>query len=301
MTARRTPARRTTAPLAVGAVLALTLAACGDDGADDGATDPGASPSTPTSSATATTTPSDDEGGTGGGTGGAGTGAVPVYYVLEGDRAGLVREFHAGQGDDALASAVTLLSSPPSDPDYTSYVDGWVTAAQEADGEIVATVSGPVPGDDAELAVQQVVYTLQAAAGRVLPVRFLGESGGDAVGLPGTNPVSTSPELETLALVNITDPAEGTTVSGSMTATGRASSPENNVRWEVRSGSEVVLEGFTTHEGSSTDERLDPWTVEVDLSTLAPGTYTFVAMTDDASGGEEGSGPATDTRTIVVG
>ncbi|MFW6775475.1 Gmad2 immunoglobulin-like domain-containing protein [Nocardioides sp. CPCC 205120] len=296
----RPHARRTTAPLAVGAVLALTLAACGEDG-PDGATDPGTSSSAPTSSDTATTTPSDDEGGGGeGGTGGSEGGAVPVYYVLEEGRAGLVREFHAGQGDDALGSAVTLLSTPPSDPDYTSYVDGWVTAAQEADGEIVATVSGPVPGDDAELAVQQVVYTLQAAAGQVLPVRFLGESGGDAVGLPGSNPVSTSPELETLAHVNITDPAEGTTVSGTMTATGRASSPENNVRWEVRSGSDVVLEGSTMHEGSFMDERLNAWTVEVDLTSLDPGTYTFVAMTDDTSGGE-GSGPATDTRTIVVG
>ena len=37
----------------------------------------------------------------------------------------------------------------------------------------------------------------------------------------------------------------------------------------------------------------------IDVSDLAPGTYTFVAMTDDPSGGE-GLGPFTDTRTIIV-
>ena len=35
------------------------------------------------------------------------------------------------------------------------------------------------------------------------------------------------------------------------------------------------------------------------MSDLTPGTYTFVAMTDDPSGGE-GLGPFTDTRTIIV-
>ena len=35
------------------------------------------------------------------------------------------------------------------------------------------------------------------------------------------------------------------------------------------------------------------------MSSLAPGTYTFVAMTDDPSGGE-GGGPTEDTKTIIV-
>ena len=46
-------------------------------------------------------------------------------------------------------------------------------------------------------------------------------------------------------------------------------------------------------------DKLYPWTAEVDVSGLAPGTYTFVAMTDDPSGGE-GAGPTEDTKTIVV-
>ena len=35
------------------------------------------------------------------------------------------------------------------------------------------------------------------------------------------------------------------------------------------------------------------------MSSLAPGTYSFVAMTDDASGGE-GGGPTEDSKTIIV-
>ena len=47
-------------------------------------------------------------------------------------------------------------------------------------------------------------------------------------------------------------------------------------------------------------DKLFPWELTVDVSTLAPGTYTFVAMNDDPTGGAEGHGPATDSRTIVV-
>ena len=46
-------------------------------------------------------------------------------------------------------------------------------------------------------------------------------------------------------------------------------------------------------------DKLYPWETEVDVSGLAPGTYTFVAMTDDPSGGE-GGGPTEDSKTIIV-
>ena len=46
-------------------------------------------------------------------------------------------------------------------------------------------------------------------------------------------------------------------------------------------------------------DKLYPWTAEVDVSGSQPGTYTFVALTDDPSDGE-GAGPTEDTKTIVV-
>jgi hypothetical protein len=47
-------------------------------------------------------------------------------------------------------------------------------------------------------------------------------------------------------------------------------------------------------------DKLYPFAGQANLAGLAPGTYTFVAMTDDPSGGAEGFGPSEDTRTIVV-
>ena len=67
--------------------------------------------------------------------------------------------------------------------------------------------------------------------------------------------------------------------------------------WQIRTEQGVVKEGFATAEGSG--DRLYPWETDVDISGLNPGHYTFVAMTDDPSGGE-GPGPFTDTRTIIV-
>ena len=47
-------------------------------------------------------------------------------------------------------------------------------------------------------------------------------------------------------------------------------------------------------------DELFPWETEVDVSSLAPGEYTFVAANGDPTGGEEGGGPTTDSKTITV-
>lgn len=97
----------------------------------------------------------------------------------------------------------------------------------------------------------------------------------------------------------IAAPTEGAEVTGILVARGWANSPEANVPWHVlNAGGERVLEGFTTATGWG--DRLYPWTSEIDVSELDPGRYTFVASTDDPSGGAEGPGPHTDTRTFVV-
>ena len=81
-------------------------------------------------------------------------------------------------------------------------------------------------------------------------------------------------------------------VSGTFTAQGRASSFEGNVPWSLRDDDgTVVREGFAT---AGMEEQLVPWETEpIDVSDLAPGTYTFEART-------EGGRPFTDTRTVVI-
>lgn len=89
----------------------------------------------------------------------------------------------------------------------------------------------------------------------------------------------------TSGLITLAAPAEGATVSDSFEASGKANSPEANVPWEVRDTTgETVLEGFATAEGWM--DKLYPWKTTVDVSELEPGTYVFIARTDDTSDGE---------------
>ena len=77
-----------------------------------------------------------------------------------------------------------------------------------------------------------------------------------------------------------------------------ASSFEATVPWEVQQGGKVVLDGFATAEGWM--DKLYPWQTTIDVSGLQPGDYTFVARTDDASGGAEGAGPYEDTKDFTL-
>ena len=156
-----------------------------------------------------------------------------------------------------------------------------------------------VPYSDLQL--QQVIYTLQAAAGERLPVQFVhdGNPVAEVGGLPTSEPLTEAPQLDVLALVNISNPTEGRDVEGTFSADGVASSFEGTVPWELRdAGGAVVRRGFAQ---GTMEDHLTPWeTGPIDVSDLPPGGYTFVAMTDDPSGGE-GGGPTVDTRSITIG
>ncbi len=298
-----------------GGLSLVVLAGCGDD-ADQNAEDPGSEASGDTSEQ-----PSDDTGPTQDASGPSeeptasdeptSTTTVPVYVVgdtPQGQR--LFREFRSVEASDPLVAAGDLLTGGSTlDPDYDSLLPtgSFADVRQGADGfEVVlddpSWTRRPegMTAAQATLAVQQVVYTLQGVAQERQPLRAFTEDGGEAttlLGVPTAQGVTAGPQLRTLGLVNVTMPEEATVVGDSFTATGVASSFEGNVPWEVRSGGEVVLDGFATADGYL--ERLFPWSAEVDVSRLDPGTYTFVAMTSDPSDGE-GSGPTEDSKTIRV-
>ncbi len=152
---------------------------------------------------------------------------------------------------------------------------------------------------EARIAVQSLVYTLQGvvqARAKLVAYSPDGEPT-SLLGIDTSKGLKNAPQLAVLSLINVTTPEEGATVSGSFTATGVGSSFEATIPWEVRQGDEVVQQGFTTAEGWM--GKLFPWQAEVDVSELAPGEYTFAALTDDPSGGE-GFGPSEDTKTITV-
>ena len=67
---------------------------------------------------------------------------------------------------------------------------------------------------------------------------------------------------------------------------------------QMMHGDEVVQSGFATAEGWM--GKLFPWTTSRSTSpALPPGDYTFVASTDDPSGGPRATAP-TDTKDFTV-
>ena len=306
------PVRRRAGALALSATLTLAaLAGCA--GAPDD-TEPAADRTTAVETPTPTETSAPDE--TSGetpaeGTGSAGGGtAVPVYFAGKtGGGTALFREFHRVTGDPLTEAAALVDGGTPRDPDYRTLWPGvGIAGVQASDGLLVVELEGDAftsPPDgmtrkDARLAIQQLVYTLQGVQQARVPVQFL--RGGEPTTLFGVDvaePVRNASQLEVMGLVNVTSPEQGATVSGgTLEASGVASSFEATVPWEVRQGEKKVLDGFATAEGWM--DKLYPWEARIDVSSLAPGDYTFVAMTDDPSGGAEGAGPTEDTKDFTL-
>ncbi|MGI9155873.1 MAG: Gmad2 immunoglobulin-like domain-containing protein [Marmoricola sp.] len=243
--------------------------------------------------------------------------ALAVYYVgdtPQGPR--LYREFQrvlVAPYGPSVSEAVSQALQPPDDPDYRT---AWPTGTRvdrdqvSPGGEVTVSLTNasadlrkrPAGVSDAEATagVQQLVYTVQAAAKNRNPVRIqLDDTFTDTLlGVDVSAPVPSLSQLSILSLVSIADPAEGAVVRGSFVAGGVASSFEANVPWQLTKDGTVVKKGFSTAAGWM--DRLYPWQTDpIDVSGIAPGSYTFVAMTDDPSSGE-GGGPQQDTRTIVV-
>lgn len=246
-----------------------------------------------------------------------------IYYVGDtpsGPR--LYREFSKVPAMSPLEAAVELsLAGLSQDPDYRS---AWPQGSEVTgvgfdgigvDGEYTIVLQG-VPRerpagmdpDEATMAVEALIYTVQAAGQTRAPVEFLTGKPGSAepvdqiLGVPTSEPLSNGPVLQTLALVSLTTPTEGQTVTGdTLEVSGVANSFEANVvvRLQRFEGTEILFEAPITAEGWM-GEKLFPFSGELDISDVPPGTYLLVASTDDPSGGAEGGGSHTDSKLITV-
>lgn len=250
---------------------------------------------------------------------------VAVYYVGDtGSGPRLFREFRRLPGANALVAAVgaAVGTAPdgtelaPLDPDYRSAWPAGTTADARfdglgADGELTIDLAGPgvsrdrpagMGADEARMAVEQLVWTAQAAVGVRAPVRILlGDGITDQVlGVPVPEPLTTGPALDVLNRVNLTTPEQGATVDGdTLEVTGVANSVEATVGWELLREGEPVRTGHATAEGWM-GERLFPFSTTIDVSGLSPGAYTLVASTSDPSGGLEGDGPQADDKDLTL-
>ncbi|MCO1655084.1 Gmad2 immunoglobulin-like domain-containing protein [Pseudonocardia humida] len=232
--------------------------------------------------------------------------ALPVYYIADtaaGPR--LYREFHQVSTVDPATDAVGEMLGEPAglDADYrthwppTAALRGPVTTGG---GVITVDLTGvgpaPVDAAPAPLVVQQLVFTVQAALQSVDPVRILvdGEPVDDLWGVPTADPVRRGDTLGLRSLVQIDEPADGSTVGPEVTVAGEAAVFEATVLWEVLRDGRVVQSGYTT---TSEGQKFSPFRFTVQLG---PGEYVVRVSEDDPSDGE-GRPPLTDDKTITVG
>ncbi|HEX6577291.1 MAG TPA: Gmad2 immunoglobulin-like domain-containing protein [Jiangellaceae bacterium] len=240
------------------------------------------------------------------------TATVPVYYVADtpaGQR--LAREFRTVSVPDGplVAAVETMISVPPVDPQYQTL---WASATEvrgvEVAGDVIevdlsdgADYTGAAP-DVAELATQQLVYTVTAAASMTgaasgaLPVQILveGERTDRLWGsIDVAEPVQRADPLAIRQRVQINEPAEGAVVGRTVEISGEAAAFEATVGWRIFRDGGLVDEGFATARECCT---FSPFSFSVELR---PGSYEVVVTEDDPSGGE-GPPPMSDSRSFRV-
>ena len=320
--ARTTTTRRRWPYAAGGAVLAVAasvtaFAILGSD-TTPRATDPGSTMSpSPTPSPTASATDSETQ---------SPSAVVAVYYVGDTpDGPRLYREFRSAISDDLLTEAVSAAVGrapddrplAPLDPDYRS---AWqsgtavsVRTVPDGDDDVIIEINlggdpegslhdrGSLSEAEASLAIEQLIYTAQAAIGERAPVQFLlnGERTDQVLGVPTSEPLANGPVLDTLAHVSLTTPSEGMLIDNDepLVVEGVGNSFEGNIvtRVEDLTGS-VVVDQQPAIAGWG-EEKLFPFEVTLDLTQVSPGDYLVVSSTDDPSG--QGRFHS-DTRRITV-
>ncbi|HEU4540102.1 MAG TPA: Gmad2 immunoglobulin-like domain-containing protein [Jiangellaceae bacterium] len=236
------------------------------------------------------------------------TGAVPVYFVND-TRAGfrLAREWIPVESQrNAIEEAVSRMIAKPPVPDYDTLWDPAteVRSVEVRDGAIevdLALPGAPIVHGDADLAIQQLVYTATAAASLVdsdygsLPVRILveGEQVDELDGVDVSDVLRRHAPLDVRQLVQLNEPSQNATVRSPVRVSGDAAVFEATIVWELRQDGSVVDSGFeNTQEG----QRFSEFSFELELE---PGEYTIVITEDDVSGGEGGE-PMSDERTFTV-
>jgi hypothetical protein len=245
--------------------------------------------------------------------------ALPAYFVGSnsdtGDRFGLYREFvqtavpaGATMAQKAKAAVSVAMNAQPF-TNYEPYVQPWsgtrVEDVKVTPSLITVTVSGPGANgftpEQTRLAVQELVWTVQAAVGQgTIPVKFVVAEGGPMLfGTYATDTTYNRPakdlQYQDLAPIWILSPSRGQVfpASAPVVANGESCAFEATTQWELKRGTANVKKGFTT--ASSGCPTRGTW--QVNLGVLAPGDYTFrmfeVSMQDGKGVVAETSKPFT--------
>lgn len=237
--------------------------------------------------------------------------SLPVFYLGRGPRGVDVlyrQAIPVSPDQKPLDAAVTGLATDPFDADYRpAWSPGWLVSATLAGG-VIRVDLGSVPSHrpasmsarTAYETVQSAVYTFQAATHSHDPVRFTrsGKALPTVLGVPTIRPVTAGRVTDVRSLMNITSPAlDGLHQRrGRLVVTGVNNGFEATVSLQLRRGGHVFLKKAGMATGW-TGDRLYPWRLVLDTSSLDAGRYTLVASNDDPSGRGR---PAQDTRVVYL-
>ncbi len=241
---------------------------------------------------------------------------LAVYYVGEtptGPR--LFREFRrvaAGESDRARVEAAlgASIEGRALDPDYRSdWPTGTSVTGVRLDGpagdevvEIDLAGAGTLhdrPAGlsqaQASMAIEQLIYTAQAALQRRAPVQFLldGQRTDTVLGVPTSEPLAQGEPMRVRGTVWVITPQNGDEVTSPVQVEGVGAFFEANVSWQLLQDGKVVKEGFTTAEEGMT---LSPYSFTVKAQ---PGDYVLRVYDADMSDGE-GPGEVEDTKQITI-
>jgi len=223
-----------------------------------------------------------------------------------------VREFTRTDAADPLLAAANLVTSGrPADPDYHSlWPRGEVRrVTRDEDGLTVEL------GDDrwrrrpaqmsaraAHQALQQMVYTVQAAAQERLPVVFTVDGRpAEVFGIPTADGIRQDSPLKALNLVSITTPESGARAEGPrVQVSGVANSFEATVVCQVLQDGRVRASSPATAEGWMGD-KLFPFEVTLRVPPTLTGVAEVRCATDDPTGGTEGVGIFSDDKQVTLG
>lgn len=191
--------------------------------------------------------------------------SAPVYYlgpVRSGsDQVRLFREFVSAPvvapvtpEGKALAALRLAMGSTPKGSQYVSAWTGVTPQSVTVAADSIRVRLSSGSSDSATLATEQLVWTVQAALGRSLPVRFELADGGQEVspGHPASStfnrPTDQLAVLEQVAPIWVDAPGRDAVVKAgsTVTAKGVASTFEANLEWELLRDGVWFEKGFTT-------------------------------------------------------
>jgi hypothetical protein len=191
--------------------------------------------------------------------------AVPVYWLgaTVGNDTGagmrLYRTFIGIKGRPAEEAVRLMTTQQPDDPDYKSLWAGAKVSSvtRSSDGVTVDFKTLPrekLEPELADLAVQQLVYTVQGALGdERVPVQVTekGQPSSSLFGVHTQQPFGRAQASDVQALVWILSPTNGAVVSAPVTVTGTAAAFEAQVNWRASNlGTKAIVSGYTmTKEG----------------------------------------------------